>query len=120
MSAIIIKQHSKGNIKSIDHAANLSSRQRIAGIITQFSSVFDGIEWFQSRDQWQELGSIPSLGDLIFMDWEGDGGCDHVAIVESCDGTAGHTIKGNSHDTCMQKSYSLGSLVIFGYGVVRY
>ena len=55
------------------------------GIIPKFSAVSDGISWFKNRNQWQKPGYRPMPGDIIFFDWEGDGGCDHVGIVEKSD-----------------------------------
>ena len=36
-------------------------------------------------------------GDFITFDWQGDGVSDHIGIVESNDGTALHTIEGNTN-----------------------
>ena len=91
-----------------------------AGVLPKFSSVGDGISWFKSRHQWQKRGYKPAPGDIIFIDWEGDGGCDHVGIVEKCDGKTVYTIEGNSGDACKRQSYSVNSYVIFGYGVPKY
>lgn len=91
-----------------------------AGVLPKFSSVGDGISWFQSRHQWQKKGYKPAPGDIIFIDWEGDGGCDHVGIVEKCDGKTVYTIEGNSGDACKRQSYSVNSSVIVGYGVPKY
>lgn len=90
------------------------------GIIPKFSSVSDGISWFKDRNQWQKPGYRPMPGDIIFFDWEGDSSCDHVGIVEKCDGDTVYTIEGNSRDECKRKTYSINSSLIFGYGVPKY
>ena len=90
------------------------------GIIPKFSSVGDGISWFENKNQWQKPGYKPMPGDIIFFDWHGDGGCDHVGIVEKCDGNMVFTIEGNSGDMCRKKSYSVTSPLIYGYGVPKY
>lgn len=91
-----------------------------AGVLPRFSAVGDGISWFKSRNQWQRRGYKPAPGDIIFIDWENDGSCDHVGIVEKCDGKTVYTIEGNSGDACKRRSYSVNSSVIFGYGVPKY
>ena len=65
-------------------------------------------------------GSMPSPGAIIFFDWEHDGTCDHVGIVERCDGTTVYTIEGNSGDAVKERSYSISSDSIMGYGMVVY
>ena len=55
-----------------------------------------------------------------FFDWEHDGTCDHVGIVERCDGTTVYTIEGNSGDAVKERSYSISSDSIMGYGMVVY
>lgn len=90
------------------------------GIIPKFSAVSDGISWFKDRNQWQKPGYRPMPGDIIFFDWEGDGSCDHVGIVEKCDENTVYTIEGNSRDECRRKTYSINSSLIFGYGVPKY
>ena len=57
--------------------------------------------------------------DSMF-DWDHDGTCDHVGIVESCDGTTVHTIEGNSGDAVKQNNYTVNSQSILGYGLVAY
>ena len=58
------------------------------------------------------------MGDIIFFDWEGDGGADHVGIVESVESGRVHTIEGNSGNAVKRRSYSLGDGRIYGYGVL--
>ena len=55
-----------------------------------------------------------------FFDWEHDGTCDHVGIVERCDGTTVYTIEGNSGDAVKERSYAISSNSIMGYGMVVY
>ncbi len=64
--------------------------------------------------------SMPSPGAIIFFDWEHDGTCDHVGIVERCDGTTVYTIEGNSGDAVKERSYAISSNSIMGYGMVDY
>ncbi|WP_270284068.1 CHAP domain-containing protein [[Clostridium] scindens] len=76
------------------------------------------MEWFQSKGKWQAAGSVPSAGSYVFFDWDSDGTCDYVGIVESCDGTVLHTIDGNSGDAVKQNTHSVNATSIMGYGIV--
>ena len=69
-----------------------------SGAVPKFSLCTDGKNWFQNQGRWQGAGSMPSPGAIIFFDWDHDGTCDHVGIVERCDGTTVYTIEGNSGD----------------------
>ena len=55
-----------------------------------------------------------------FFDWEYDGTCKHVGIVERCDGETVYTIEGNSGDAVKERSYAIRSDSIMGYGMVGY
>ena len=57
---------------------------------------------------------------IIFFDWDHDGTCDHVGIVERCDGTTVYTIEGNSGDAVRERNYAINSDSIMGYGMVVY
>lgn len=91
-----------------------------SGIIPKFAGCVDGANWFKGNGQWQDRSYEPSAGDIIFFDWEGDGETDHVGIVEKCENGVVYTIEGNSGDACRQKQYSVGSSVIYGYGIPAY
>lgn len=90
------------------------------GAIPKFSLCMDGVEWFQEKGKWQNVGSIPIPGSLIFFDWNQDGASDHVGIVENSDGAMVYTIEGNSGDAVRQNSYMVNSQLILGYGLVIY
>lgn len=91
-----------------------------SGIIPKFSGCVDGANWFQSSGQWQDRNYVPSAGDIIFFDWEGDGETDHVGIVEKCENGVVYTVEGNSGDACKQNQYTVGSSSIYGYGIPTY
>jgi len=91
-----------------------------AGIMPRFSACSTGVQWFKNRGQWCEPGYVPTPGDIIFFDWEPDGTCDHVGIVESVVGITVNTIEGNSSDSCRRRSYDLDSVKVYGYGVPAY
>lgn len=90
------------------------------GIIPKFAWVPDAVSWFQARGQWQLVGYTPAPGDIIFFDWEGDGGANHVGIVERVENGVVHTVEGNSGDACRRKEYSINSGSIMGYGIPMY
>lgn len=91
-----------------------------SGAVPKFSLCMDGKNWFQNQGKWQGAGSMPSPGAIVFFDWEHDGTCDHVGIVERCDGTTVYTIEGNSGDAVKERSYAISSNSIMGYGMVVY
>ena len=91
-----------------------------AGILPRFAWCPSGVQWFGERDEWQDSGYTPRPGDIIFFDWEQDGECDHVGIVESVADGKVNTIEGNSGDSCRRRSYDLGSVDIYGYGIPAY
>ena len=91
-----------------------------SGIIPKFAGCVDGANWFKGNGQWQDRNYEPQAGDIIFFDWEGDGETDHVGIVEKCENGIVYTVEGNSGDACRQKQYSVGSSVIYGYGIPAY
>jgi hypothetical protein len=91
-----------------------------AGILPVFSLCSDGVSWFQARGQWQDGGYTPAPGDIVFFDWEPDGICDHVGIVENVTGSVVNTIEGNSSDSVRRRSYDIDSVKIYGYGIPNY
>ena len=91
-----------------------------SGVIPKFAGCVLGSQWFKDRGQWQDGGFEPSAGQIIFFDWEGDGETDHVGIVEKCENGIVYTVEGNSNDACRQEQYTVGSSVIYGYGIPAY
>lgn len=91
-----------------------------SGIIPKYSLCSDGVDWFQSNGQWQGRDYEPLAGNIIFFDWDNDGTIDHTGIVEKCENGTVYTVEGNSGDACKQRSYSVGSSSIYGYGIPAY
>lgn len=91
-----------------------------AGAVPKFSYCPTGVQWFRDAGLWAPGGAEPAPGDIVFFDWNGDGTSDHVGIVESCDGSTVRTVEGNSGDSCRQRSYSVASSSILGYGTPMY
>lgn len=91
-----------------------------SGLVPKFAGCVDGANWFKSNGTWQDRTYEPQAGDIIFFDWEGDGSTDHVGIVEKCENGTVYTVEGNSGDACKTRTYTVGSSVIYGYGIPAY
>lgn len=91
-----------------------------AGVIPKFAYCPEGANWFMANGQWQDRYYEPLPGDIIFFDWERDGVCDHVGIVESCEDGFVYIINGNDGDACTETRYYAGSVSIYGYGIPIY
>ena len=91
-----------------------------AGIIPKYAGCVNGVQWFRDRGQWADGSYEPSPGTIIFFDWEGDGVTDHTGIVQKCENGTVYTVEGNSGDTCRTKTFTVGSSVIYGYGIPAY
>lgn len=88
-----------------------------SGAIPKFSTCVVGVQWYKDNGRWQDSNYIPSPGDIIFFDWNGDGLSEHVGIVERYENNTVYTVEGNADDRCLTKAYTAGSKVILGYGV---
>ncbi len=91
-----------------------------SGIIPKYALCTDGANWFKSNNQWRDRTVEPEAGYIIFFDWDNDGTIDHTGLVDKCENGTVYTIEGNSSDQCRERSYSVGSSVIYGYGVPTY
>lgn len=91
-----------------------------SGLIPKHAACQDGANWFRSHGQWQANGYIPSAGDIIYFDWNGDGHTEHVGIVERVENGTVYTVEGNASNTCAQRHYPVGSSQIYGYGIPAY
>ena len=77
--------------------------------------------WFKSNGRWGTKDYTDLVpGDTIFFDWQGDGHTDHIGLVIGRDANKVYTVEGNSGDAVKVKSYSIGSSVIYGYGLMNY
>ena len=77
--------------------------------------------WFQENGRWGNRDFLDLVaGDAIFFDWENDGITDHIGIVIGRDATTIYTVEGNSGDAVRLNSYPIGSLKIYGYGLMNY
>lgn len=90
-----------------------------AGVIPKYDAAGKAVSWFKQNNQWQNSGYCPSVGDIIFFDYDG-GGSDHTGIVVSCDGDKVYTVEGNVGGVNKESSYDINDSDILGYGVPNY
>ena len=77
--------------------------------------------WFKDNGRWGNKDYTDIVaGDTIFFDWQGDGITDHIGLVIGRDQNKIYTVEGNSGDAVKVLSYSIGSSVIYGYGLMNY
>lgn len=90
-----------------------------AGIKEGFGSYVPSMmNWYKERGRWT---NIPSPGDLVFYDWNGDRTPDHIGIVESIAKMFINTIEGNTTGPgggtgVYRKQRAMGSEIL-GYAV---
>ncbi|HBI7177710.1 TPA: lysozyme family protein [Listeria monocytogenes] len=84
--------------------------------IERFAYCPTGINTFKTKNQWLEKNNLPTSGNIIFFDWDGDQISDHVGIVEKVDSDTIYTIEGNSGDILTKRAYQKNSSYIMGYG----
>lgn len=88
------------------------------GSILKYADCLSAVRWLKSKNKWVDGGATPKGGDIIFFDWDEDGGADHTGIVTGVVDDKVFTIEGNSSDRCRRKRYNIDSPAIFGYGVI--
>ncbi len=97
------------------------------GQIPRTASCFYGAQEFKAKGQWRNRisGYVPKSGDIIYFDWDANGGYDHVGIVHYVSGGRVHTIEGNAGNAVRAdggrvNGYSLTDSQIIGYGTPDY
>ena len=82
------------------------------------------VRLYQELGRWVENDAyVPSLGDVIFYDWQdsgvGDnaGQPDHVGIVAACDGQTMTIIEGNCDNAVKTRALAVNARFIRGYGI---
>lgn len=71
------------------------------------------VERAKGNGSWREQD--PQPGDMVFIDWAGGEGVDHVAIVEKVENGRVHTIGGNESDRLKTASYASGDPKMMGF-----
>lgn len=107
-------------------------------LFASFCFYYSGVEGMplgEDCDTWvQDLSSmnlyfeasehVPEAGDLLFIDYDGNGSADRVAIINeyiAATGNAGaqvKTIQGNVENQVQSVNYSLDNAQILGYGIL--
>ncbi len=95
--------------------------------IPRTASCFYGSQEFKAQGKWKNRisGYVPKTGDIIYFDWNADGGYDHVGIVNYVSAGRVHTIEGNAgnavrYDGGRTAGYALTDSQIIGYGTPDY
>ncbi len=95
--------------------------------IPRTASCFYGVQGFKAQGRWKSRisGYVPKAGDIIYFDWNANGGYDHVGIVNYVSAGRVHTIEGNAgnavrYDGGRTGGYALTDSQIIGYGTPDY
>lgn len=91
-----------------------------SGICPRFSAVSQGVNFFMGNGQWASGSAVPSSGMYIFFDYDQNGSCDHVGLVDYSDGSTVYCVEGNYKDSVSYTSYPVGHYSIAGYGMPNY
>ena len=98
-----------------------------ASQVPRTASCFYGAQEFRAQGRWQNRisGYVPKSGDIIYFDWDANGGYDHVGIVNYVSAGRVHTIEGNAgnavkYDGGRTGGYALTDSQIIGYGTPDY
>ena len=82
---------------------------------------------YMALGRWEENDAyVPSLGDVIFYDWDDSGSgdntgtADHVGIVTDCDGERITVIEGNVGDRVATRNLAVNGRYIRGFGLPDY
>lgn len=83
-------------------------------------------DWYQSRSIYysRSSGYVPKPGDMVFFNWDGGSGAQHIGIVTGVSGGSLFTIEGNTGGDegymCNGRTRELHGSYILGYGVPKY
>ena len=95
-------------------------------IIPTFASCDLGMEWFKRKNLFKDGRGYggeykPKRGDIIFFSSKyNQNDATHVGIVINLSGNAVCTIEGNTKNKVAERSYSVASRYILGYGTPLY
>ncbi len=86
------------------------------GVVPNTAYCPDGINWFKRKGQWHSRGYRPSIGDIVYYDWGGDGVSDHVGVVIRVSGSTIVVREGNKNDRLEDRTIAFNNGCIMGYG----
>lgn len=85
------------------------------------------IQLYRNLGRWEENDAhVPSLGDVIFYDWDDSGNgdntgtADHVGIVTACDGERFTVAEGNVSNKVATRNMAVNGRYIRGFGLPDY
>ena len=91
--------------------------------VPKYASCDVGKSWFSGKGWYQTSHAYggnytPQTGDIIFFSGKHTtSDSTHTGIVVSCDGSTVYTVEGNTSNMVAQRSYSISSNYIIGYGL---
>ena len=86
-----------------------------------YASAEDELYSFENTEFYQSGTYLPSRGDLIFFDWDGEGdSSDHVGIVVSANDSYVVTVEGNAGEKVRNRVVASDDKIILGYGKPGY
>lgn len=85
-----------------------SSNTKLNGvIIPRGGNCNSMISWFKDKGRYYSPSDYtPNQGDLVFFDWNENGSCDHVGIVNYTSGSTVYTIEGNCSGKVKAREYT--------------
>lgn len=85
-------------------------------------SCYYAMLWFKNNGLWKARGAAgydPQVGDWLYYDWDGNGVPDHVGCVIERSGNTLVVREGNYNDALKDRTLSLNSSSIEGYGRMK-
>ena len=97
-----------------------------SSIVPRLGNCVTLTEWYRSRSIYysHSSGYIPKPGDMVFYNWDGGSGAQHIGIVTGVSGSNLYTIEGNTGGDegymCNGRTRNLNESYVLGYGVPKY
>ncbi len=89
-------------------------------IIPKHASCTAGRQALLSLGAWRDRSYTPKKGDLIYLDFDFTGDCDHVGIVTDCSGGIITAVEGNREESVKEHYYTVNAPEIAGFGAPKY
>lgn len=88
-----------------------------SGIIPNTCACVTGVAWFRNKGRFKARGYKPSVGDICYYDWNGDGVSNHVGAVRYVTGSTIIVREGNHRDKVLDRTIAYNNRTILGFGV---
>ncbi len=126
------KAYSQRNSRGDKYWQNMGYTKRlrwdgcfVSWCLSEYGVAFTTLK--QGQDLFQSAGAYVSRdfediagGDVIFIDYTGDGEPNRVGVVLGRDSDYVYTVEGNVGDVVKMRHYSLDNEMIVGYGLINY